>query len=237
MTHEEEEEMQHYISKLRDQEKKNSLSQKVTEAKIDGLNEDMEDKMDGVKDNIEDWKRDMEGWREGLTKLLQERIPNGEKVVEKKHNVNKRNVNHDSNNGNIEYLKKDLEGLTKLLQERLPNDKKVVEKTHDENKRNDNHDFIDSNIGIKIHHIQNIDMRKFDGKDPITWIPQMEKYFELHNVKNTQKTHITTLYLEPNQFVWYRWLFSCKQIITWEIFMEEMIAHYEDTKATHFLAN
>jgi len=37
MTHEEEEEMQHDISKLRDQVQQISLSQKVTEAKMDGL--------------------------------------------------------------------------------------------------------------------------------------------------------------------------------------------------------
>ena len=43
----------------------------------------------------------MEGWKEGLTKLLQERLPNGKKVVEQTHNENKRNVNHDSKNDNI----------------------------------------------------------------------------------------------------------------------------------------
>jgi len=72
----------------------------------------------------------------------------------------------------MEYLKKDMEGSkegeTKLLQERTPNDDKVVEETHDEKKINVNHDFIESNIGLKIQHIPNIDMRKFDGKDPIT---------------------------------------------------------------------
>ena len=62
----------------------------------------------------------------------------------------------------------------------------------------------------------------------------MEQYFNLHNVQNTQKVHIATLNLEPNQFVWYRWIFSHKQFLTWAIFTEEMIAHYEDNT---FLAN
>ena len=39
-------------------------------------------------------------------------------------------------------------------------------------------------------------MRKFDGKDLVTWILQMEKYFDLNNVKNTQKVHLATLYLQ-----------------------------------------
>ena len=64
----------------------------------------------------------------------------------------------------------------------------------------------------------------------------MEQFFDLHNVKNTQKVHIATLYLESNQFVWYQWLCSHKQIITWAIFTDEMIAHYEDTKSNTFFS-
>ena len=74
--------------------------------------------------------------------------------------------------------------------------KKIVEETHDENKINVNRDFINFNVGLKNHHIPNMDMRKFDVKDPITWILQMEQYFDLNNVQNTQKVRIATLYLE-----------------------------------------
>src|SRR3984885_6502088 len=124
--------------------------------------------------------------------------------------------------------------MNMLLQEMVTNDEMVVKETHDENKRNVNHDSIDSNVGSKTHHIPKIDMRKFDGKDPVTWILRMEQFFDLNNVQNTQKVRIATLYLEPNQFVWYQWLCSRKQFITWAIFMEELIAHYEDTKSNTF---
>ena len=67
----------------------------------------------------------------------------------------------------------------------LPNDEKIIHETHDENKINFNHDFSDSNVGINTHHVPKFDMRKFDGKDPVTWILQMEQYFDLHNVQNT----------------------------------------------------
>ena len=100
----------------------------------------------------------------------------------------------------IEGLK---EGLTKLIHERLHNGENVLDETHDENKRNFNHDFIESNVGLKTHHIPKIDMRKFYGKDSVTWILQMEQYFDLHNVQNTQKVRIATLYLEPKIYVWY----------------------------------
>ena len=92
--------------------------------------------------------------------------------------------------------------LNKLLQEMVINGERVVKETHDENK-NVNHDLIDSNVGLKTHNVPKIDMRKFDGKDLGTWILQMEQFSDLHNVQNTQKVRIATLYLELNQFVWY----------------------------------
>ena len=49
MIHEEEQAMQHDISKLRDQVQQISLSQKVTEAKMNGLKKGVEAKMDGVE--------------------------------------------------------------------------------------------------------------------------------------------------------------------------------------------
>ena len=54
-----------------------------------------------------------------------------------------------------------------------------------------------------------IDMRKFDGKDPITWIFQMEQFFDIHQVPNIQKVTIAFLYLEPQQFVWYLLTVDC----------------------------
>ena len=93
----------------------------------------------------------------------------------------------------------------------FPNGENIVEETHDENKINANRDFISSNVGWKNHHILKMDMRNFDGKDPVTWILQMETYFDLNIVQNTQKVRITTLHLEQNTFVWYRWLCSLKK--------------------------
>ena len=115
----------------------------------------------------------------------------------------------------MEGLKEDMESLkeslSKLIQEMIPNGENIVEETHDEKKINLNHDFINSNVGLKNHHIPNMDMSKFDGKDPVTWILQKEQYFDLNNVQNTQKVRIATLHLEQNPFAWYRWLCSHKK--------------------------
>ena len=80
------------------------------------------------------------------------------------------------------------------------------------------------------------DMRKFDGKDPVNWILQMEQYFDLHEVQLLQKVCIASSYLEPNQCLWYKGLCYRKPLVTLSFFMEEMIAHYEDTKRNTFFS-
>ena len=63
MTHEEEEEMLHDISKLQDQVQQRSLSQKLIEAKIKGVEAKMDDlKIDlktDLKSNMVDLKTDL----------------------------------------------------------------------------------------------------------------------------------------------------------------------------------
>ena len=64
----------------------------------------------------------------------------------------------------------------------------------------------------------------------------MEKYFYLHGVPLLQKLCIASSYLEPNQFLWYKGLCFRKPLVTWSIFTEEMISHYEDTKRNTFFS-
>lgn len=46
-------------------------------------------------------------------------------------------------------------------------------------------------------------MRKFDGKDLVNWILQMEKYFDLYGVPLLQKVRVASSYLEQDQILWY----------------------------------
>jgi gas vesicle protein len=107
-----------------------------------------------------------------------------------------------------------MEVLENFVTEKTPESENASHEIHDEDTRKVNQEWRNSNFGLKTNHIPKIDMRKFDGKDPITWILQMEKLFDLHNVPHTQKVRIASLYLEPNQFVWYRWICSCKSLVT-----------------------
>jgi hypothetical protein len=143
----------------------------------------------------------------------------------------------DSKNTKMDGLKGEImEGLKIFLIERTPESENVSHEIHDEDTRNMNQEWRNPNFGLKTNHFPKIDMRKFDGKDPITWILQMEQFFDLHNVPHTQKVWIASLSLEPNKFVWYQWLCSRKSLFTWTIFTEEMIAHYEDTRNNTFFS-
>jgi hypothetical protein len=80
-----------------------------------------------------------------------------------------------------------MEGLKHFLIERTRERENVSHEIHDEDTMKVNQEWRNSNFGLKTNHVPKIDMRKFDGKDPITWILQMEQFFDLHNVPHTQK--------------------------------------------------
>ena len=98
----------------------------------------------------------------------------------------------------MKKLEENMERMANLLQrieEKLHNGANVVQGTHDY--RNSSHcekpyfskhtlGGFDSNTGSNqewfprgIQHPK-IDVRNFDGKDPITWIFQMEQFFDLN---------------------------------------------------------
>ena len=64
----------------------------------------------------------------------------------------------------------------------------------------------------------------------------MEQFFDLHQVPTLQKVTIASLYLEPDQFVWYQWISDPKKdyIMYFSIFIEELIAHYGDINSNTF---
>jgi hypothetical protein len=105
----------------------------------------------------------------------------------------------DSNEANMEAImdtKMDglkgeiMEGLEKFQTERPPESDNVSHEIHDVDRRKMNQDWRNSNFGLNTNHFTKIDMSKFDGKDPITWILHMEQFFDLHDVPHTQKVQI-----------------------------------------------
>jgi gas vesicle protein len=80
-----------------------------------------------------------------------------------------------------------MEVLKNFIAEKTPESENASHEIHDEDTRKVNQEWRNSNFGLKTNHVPKIDIRKFDGKDPITWILQMEQFFDLHNVPHTQK--------------------------------------------------
>jgi hypothetical protein len=91
-------------------------------------------------------------------------------------------------NTNMDGLKREImEGLENFLIERTLESENVLHEIHNEDTRKMNQEWRNSNFGLNTNHFPKIDMRKFDGNDPITWILQMEQLFDLNDVPHTQK--------------------------------------------------
>ena len=66
------------------------------DVKIDGIKRDMVILNDGLKAYMEAIMNvKIERLKEGLEKLLEERIPNGDKVIHENHDGDKRNMKYD----------------------------------------------------------------------------------------------------------------------------------------------
>jgi gas vesicle protein len=102
--------------------------------------------------------------------------------------INELQKKMDSLDTKMDGLKGEImEVLKNFVTEKTPESENASHEIHDEDTRKVNQEWRNSNFGLKTNHVPNIDMRKFDGKDPITWILQMEQFFDLHNVPHTQR--------------------------------------------------
>jgi hypothetical protein len=69
---------------------------------------------------------------------------------------------------------------------------------------------FNSNSGVNYgwgpkFNFSNIELKKFDGTKVITWVNQIEKYFELHNIMDDMKmNHIETLNFEIKPYQRYQ---------------------------------
>jgi hypothetical protein len=122
-------------------------------------------------------------------------LDEGEEMRRDINDLQKKIVTKDELQEMMEGLKGEImEVLKNFVTEKTPESENASHEIHDEDTRKVNQEWINSNFGLKTNHVPKIDMRKSDGKDPITWILQMEQFFDLHNVPHTQKVQIASLY-------------------------------------------
>jgi hypothetical protein len=71
----------------------------------------------------------------------------------------------------MEGLKGEIMEVLKIfIIEKTPESENAFHEIHDEDTRKVNQEWRNSNFGLKTNRVPKIDMRKFDGKDPITFI-------------------------------------------------------------------
>jgi len=79
-------------------------------------------------------------------------------------------------------------------------------------------------------NILKIELKKFDGTKVFTWVNQIEKYFELHNIMDDKKRiHIETLNFEIKPYQWYQWIVKRYPPLyhyTWDLFTRDLEAQY-----------
>jgi gas vesicle protein len=115
-------------------------------------------------------------------------LDEGEEMCRDINDLQKKIVTKDELQEMMEGLKGEImEVLKNFITEKTPESENASHEIHDVDTRKVNQEWRNSNFGLKTNHVPKIDMRKFDGKDPITWILQMEQFFDLHNVPHTQK--------------------------------------------------
>lgn len=67
---------------------------------------------------------------------------------------------------------------------------------------------------------------KFDGTNPRSWIRKCNKLFAHHLVADNQKIYLATMNLDGEAEEWYSGYCLEGQVITWECFVEEIVARF-----------
>jgi hypothetical protein len=203
-------------------EKKMNENSAHMENNMDRNMGDMKNKMDENKEEIQKSMKELQNSMSSMIfHALDERLCKGDLKIQGNHE-NKENkvVENQSHMGSI------LSHLESTNIESQSQDHSLLQGPHHEG-------FM---LTPRSHFIPKIDMRKFDGKDPITQIFHMERLFDIYQTTRLKKLPIASLYLENYQFVSYQWLCEIKKnyLISWSIFMDELISHYGDIKRNTF---
>jgi hypothetical protein len=80
-----------------------------------------------------------------------------------------------------------------------------------------------------------VDVTKFDGSDPTSWVTQMEHYFYLYDITDDlSKLQYGVLHLDEERWKWWQWRKNSRQgYVAWTNFVAELYQRFEtDTK--HF---
>jgi hypothetical protein len=83
-------------------------------------------------------------------------------------------------------------------------------------------------------HLPRVDVTKFDGSDPTSWVTQMEHYFSLYGITDDLAKHrYGVLHLDQERWQWWQWRRASRQgYIAWTQFVTELYECF-DTNTNH----
>src|ERR1700678_4247584 len=126
------------------------------QAKMDSMESKLDTKMDSMESK---WDTKMHSMEAKLMDSMEAKLDTKMDSMEAKLDTKM-----DSMEAKI------MEVMKNFVAEKTPKSENSSHEIHDEDIRKVNQEWRNSNFGLKTNHVPKIDMRKFDGKDPITWI-------------------------------------------------------------------
>ena len=85
----------------------------------------------------------------------------------------------------------------------------------------------------------NIDVPRFDGRDPMGWIFKISQLFEYQNTPEEERITVASFYLDGAALSWYQWMFRNGFITSWSGFLQALESRfapsfYDDPKGALF---
>lgn len=70
--------------------------------------------------------------------------------------------------------------------------------------------------------IMSLEVPKFDGTEPHSWVFKIEEYFNLHNTPEEHRIPIASFHMEGEASSWFRWLKTSNLLTTWADFLQKV---------------
>jgi hypothetical protein len=83
-------------------------------------------------------------------------------------------------------------------------------------------------------HLPRVDVTKFDGSDPTSWVTQMKHYLSLYDIiDNLSKLRYGVLHLDKERWKWWKWRkIVCQGYVAWTHYVSELYECF-DTDTNH----
>lgn len=71
--------------------------------------------------------------------------------------------------------------------------------------------------------ILKIELRNFEGVDPVGWLARAEQYFALNHTREDMKIQLAVVCMTGSALHWLRWLYQRTPILSWSHFSRELL--------------